>query len=911
MENGINSMVNKKSYDPKQKYSTSSVKSKTQESLHIPTTNSTSKRDSVQTTATAKTYPSVDFWGDVAAEDSDSSLPELKKKFSRHIRFSEEVRSPEQLRKLARLSNSASLRSSISPIATRQKYQSPPQSIRGSSDIKRDGSDDANSFDEKKNVEVELEQTSNDGSSDLEKQRRQYSSVASDNGNIINTELGQNASKRLSAAISISSSKKGKGEKKNSSIAIVRAVVPTTDNSSLPCLTFRFWLLGTIFTVLGAAVSQYSWFRSNALPYSIPFVQLATYPLGNFLAAVLPKHYFNFLGWKWTLNPGPFNIKEHVLISVAVSTGGIVAYATYVLSIQALFYNQDIGLVGSLIFLWSTQLIGYGIAGALRKFLVYPASMIWPLNLVQVALYNTLHENTGLASGSRLRFFVIIFGLTFIWELLPILFFPTLSSVAILCLINNKNRILTSLGSSLGGGFGFLNFSLDWSVIGQFGPLYVPWWTTANYYFGIISMAWFIGPILYYGNVWNAQTYHQPITPGIFREDGSPYNPQAIITGGRFDEEKYKSYGQMYLSPYFAFCYAISFASLTALITHVYIYYGKEIWNRLKNSRVEEDDIHHKMMNVYPEVPGWCFAVLTISMTVVAVIFVQVYPTLLPWWGVLLAICIAVVMVLPIGIIQAISNIQIGLNVVTELVCGYILPGRPIANVVFKTYGYMTVTQCLVMVRDLKLGHYMKIPPRAMFIAQLYGTAIGVIVNYFVLHAIINLKRPYLDGTQPDPTGQWSGRSPQIFYSASIIWGLIGPSRFFGPGSLYYGCLLGFVVGFVLPIPFYLLHRKYPNTGFNLINLPIIASGASFIPQVPTNVIMSGLIASTLSQFYAARYHTNWFRKYNYVLAASLDSATTICAMFVFAAVTGFPRKQFLVWWGNSDVDVEHCTPGS
>jgi len=96
-----------------------------------------------------------------------------------------------------------------------------------------------------------------------------------------------------------------------------------------------------------------------------------------------------------------------------------------------------------------------------------------------------------------------------------------------------------------------------------------------------------------------------------------------------------------------------------------------------------------------------------------------------------------------------------------------------------------------------------------------------------------------------------------------------------------------------------------------LINVPVMAAGAYIVPQVPTNVIISGLIASAASQYYAARYRANWFRKYNYVLSAALDSGTALCGMFLFAAVTGFPGKSFPNWWGNSPIDIEHCTPGS
>lgn len=49
---------------------------------------------------------------------------------------------------------------------------------------------------------------------------------------------------------------------------------------------------------------------------------------------------------------------------------------------------------------------------------------------------------------------------------------------------------------------------------------------------------------------------------------------------------------------------------------------------------------------------------------------------------------------------------------------GYLYPGRPVANMCFKVYGYISMTQALTFLQDFKLGHYMKIPPRTMFMAQ-------------------------------------------------------------------------------------------------------------------------------------------------------------------------------------------------
>lgn len=74
----------------------------------------------------------------------------------------------------------------------------------------------------------------------------------------------------------------------------------------------------------------------------------------------------------------------------------------------------------------------------------------------------------------------------------------------------------------------------------------------------------------------------------------------------------------------------------------------------------------------------------------------------------------------------------------------------------------------------MKLGLYMHVPPRDLFVCQCYGTAVGSVINFLLIRGVIAAKRPYLDGSIADPTQQWDGRKPEIFFSASVIWGLIG-----------------------------------------------------------------------------------------------------------------------------------------
>ena len=58
---------------------------------------------------------------------------------------------------------------------------------------------------------------------------------------------------------------------------------------------------------------------------------------------------------------------------------------------------------------------------------------------------------------------------------------------------------------------------------------------------------------------------------------------------------------------------------------------------------------------------------------------------------------------------------------------GYILPGKPLANVCFKVYGYMSMSQAVAFLADFKLGHYMKVPPRSMFMVQ-----VNIFTNTFM-----------------------------------------------------------------------------------------------------------------------------------------------------------------------------------
>ncbi|KAI8050581.1 oligopeptide transporter [Syncephalis plumigaleata] len=626
------------------------------------------------------------------------------------------------------------------------------------------------------------------------------------------------------------------------------------------------------------------------------------------MAKTLPRKKYSIFGKYFYLNPGPFNMKEHMLITVSVNTGGTIAYAIDVLAVQRLYYNLDIKPLGSILLLLSTQCVGYGLAGAVRKFLVKPANMVWPSTLVQVALYNTLHAaESATRNFTRQRFFFTVLGFAFFYNFLPGLMAPVLSSMALLCWTLKDSAGAQVLGSGL-RGMGLLNLSLDWSYIGATNPLYTPWWAQLNFFLGVIASVWIVAPSLYFTKTLDAHLY-DPVSSTQYDEDANEYDIGRIIDEDyKVNSAKLEAYSGVRMAPYLVFVYFMSLATVTATLTHVFLYYRQTIYRQFVASRNEKEDIHSRMMRAYPDVPISWFVGMFIVTLVAAIIVCEVYPIKVPWWALLVCIVISGLLILPMGIIQAVSNNRIGLNVLSELIGGYLIPGRPIANATFKCFGYMTMFQCLVFIEDMKLGHYMKIPPRKLFVVQLWGTIIGAFANYAMFEWILWKKGDVLSGKEVDLTGQWIPRNSQVFYSATIIWGAYGPGRMFGPDSPYRIVLWGFLVGLLLPIPFYLLHKRFPGGKWHLINIPIFAIGTQAVPLFPANFLMSSFIVAFIFQYFVYRRHHGWWKRYNYIFSAAMDAGTQLSTMFITLALSSV---IFPAWLGNGDNtgNFELCEP--
>jgi OPT family oligopeptide transporter len=266
-----------------------------------------------------------------------------------------------------------------------------------------------------------------------------------------------------------------------------------------------------------------------------------------------------------------------------------------------------------------------------------------------------------------------------------------------------------------------------------------------------------------------------------FDNTGVPFDPTLILTNGTFDQAKYEAYSPLYMPITQCLAIGLAFGSFTAVITHSFIWYRRDIARRFRRSLKDESDIHSRLMQAYPEVPQLWYAALGITALILLIITVEIFPTQFPIWAVFVSLFLAAFLTVPVGMLQAITNQQVTLQIMHEMLAGYILPGRPVANMIFKCIAFIGTNQAVGFSADLKLGHYMKVPPRIMFLAQVIAAFISCFVVCLVQNWMFANITDFCSLHQPNG---FSCPSTGTFATASMIWGGVSPARLFSPGQL-------------------------------------------------------------------------------------------------------------------------------
>ncbi|CAF2915455.1 unnamed protein product [Rotaria sp. Silwood2] len=644
------------------------------------------------------------------------------------------------------------------------------------------------------------------------------------------------------------------------------------DNEKELCCTVRSVTIGLIFVIGMSYLHQWGNFQKMAPFISSVLVIVVAYPLGYLWQLIVPKS-------------KPFTLKEHgfilVMANVAYMYNSVFIYAT--LTTLKVLENEKVNFAYYFFFVLSIQFLGFGLAGILRRFLVWPCEVIWPQNLPLIAVLRTFHERQSSVTetsygnqnqslkkrlmNNRLLFFILISLISFIYEWFPLYIMPILAYFSWMCWISPNNNALAQLtavrGLAIAGG----GLTLDWYQVTRYlgSPLILPRWALINIAFGFVLIIWFIVPIVYGSNVRSFTTY--PIGGVVSTE----FTALSLVT---------------------AFT---SFASITAVFVHTLLFHGVDIWQQFRTKTLANmgNDMHARMISIYPTVPDWWYLELFALALIVACVTCD-HAGWLKWYYVLLSLFIGALFTLPFGLVSSITG-QLLHNLSVYYLClliGQSLSLQTSAKEIytFIALGYIVFVQTLVLIQDMKLAHYIKIGPRSLFAAQCLA---GFVCSTFS----IGIRYMYINkGYQ---TSNWS-----IFNNTKLGWTLLNDyNGFFNGTNLSNRDLLwAFLVGAFIPIPGWILSRFQRFHWLNKLHWPLIFVTIGWMPSiVPAGALFTWLLIGLIVYFSFGKY--SWRQRHVYLVSAGLDLGLNITIIIVSTALVN-KSVLFPQWWGNQNTTV-------
>ncbi|KZP23288.1 OPT superfamily oligopeptide transporter [Athelia psychrophila] len=711
---------------------------------------------------------------------------------------------------------------------------------------------------------------------------------------------------------------------------IATHVITVDDDPTANPWTFRSFFIGIGLSAFGGVLAEIYYFKPQTVLVSTLFLAIIAYVIGILMEAVIPRR-----GWFRYLNPHPFNKKENAFIVIMASAAANSALATEVLAVQRLYYDITPNAGASVFLLFSSQLLGYGLGGLMRPILLYPSKMLYPGVLPLVSMFDALFKD-GTNATKKLRLFYIAFGCIFLWELFPEWIFPLLTGVSIFCLANQKSADFTRIfgGSNGNEGLGLLSIGFDWQYIsGGTNPFTIPLQAQFSNFIGyILCMICF--SIVWYNNIWKAQNFPF-LSQLLYYENGTEYN-QLLILNSDFEVDKtlLAEQGLPYYSSTWVVYLIASNLGMGATFVHMFLWNYSDLqgawswatpsalkhswatfsWKFWQNDGMREQDAenpemdpHYIQMLKYPDAPNsWYFITLLISIVIALVVIYKTDSTL-PWWGFLVACLLAVISILIFGALYAITGLALIIQPFIQMIGGFLHPGKPMANMYFVLFGYNSVTQGQLLLRDLKIAQYTKLPPRAAFTAQIIGTLFGAVLNFVLMNSIIDNQTPIL--LSPEGSNIWSGQQPQQYNSQAIAWGGLA-HELFAAGKRYQWVSWAYVVGLIVPVPFWVVHRYYPRLRADYLYTPIIAYFIGWLCVGINASITMYFVIAWFSQWFLRTRYPRWFAKYNYILAAALDGGTQVMVFILSFAVAGaagtahpFPEWAGAYQSGNYDSD--------
>ncbi|KGO66581.1 Oligopeptide transporter OPT superfamily [Penicillium italicum] len=699
-------------------------------------------------------------------------------------------------------------------------------------------------------------------------------------------------------------------------------LLPLRDDFDNP-LTFRSILLASGLACFQAVMNQIYQFKPTLVTIQGTFIVLIAYFVGNAWARFLPRGDKMEARWREKggqgklplritvmkfFNNGAWSLKEHAICSITATSASNASPTSQVFAAQNLFYDLPLSAATVILSMISIGLFGYGICGILRPIAVWHTEAVYWSNLPTVKTLQGLHWQE-VKNSKPLRYFWYAFTGMSIYEIIPAYIFPWLNSVSIPCLAaqkatGEKAAILNNLfgGASNNQGLGLFSFSFDWQYLTSFQtslPLSLQVHQAAGIFSCFIIM---IG--IYYGNGWHSRDLPFMSTR-MLMNNGTAYPINDVFPGGILDKAALFKTGLPRLTGTFAFAMFMANAAMGALIVHCILFWGKDIKRAYKSAREGRyDDQHHShMAKHYKEAPWWWYITVLVGSFVLGLIVTLKENITLSAWEYLISLLVGCIIAPFSVILYSRYGNGIATNNLSKMLAGLILPGRPVGNMYFAAWSHNVIANAVNLSGDLKMGEYLKIPPRVMFLTQIYGTILGGFINYALMISIVTSNRDLLLDGNGDSS--WSGANIQSYNTNAASWALA--PYIYKVGTPYGAVPVGLAAGAAAVVIHRIIYQFVPKIGkldVAEINLPQYIQYAGYIPynQSQTCVIFTWITAGFYVQYYLRNYRPRIFREYSYLVTGAFDGASLTVLFILSFAVFGAGGKShpFPTWWGNN-----------
>lgn len=683
----------------------------------------------------------------------------------------------------------------------------------------------------------------------------------------------------------------------------VKEMVPIEeDYKDIPVLTIRMWVLAFGLSCVISGVDGFFTLRYPTINISNLVATVVVYPLGQLWYLILPQWNIPLpYGRKVSLNPGPFNQKEHACVHIFCQLSIKCGLIFKLVIEQGKFFENNIGIPRYILFHLSCFMLSFGLAGTTRDILVTPKKNVWPAALGSIALFKALHSNENhIANGwhmNRFKWLLIVFSASFVWYWFPDLILPFLSTLGGWISWIKPSSVTLSQVFGTKTGLGLFPLTLDWTQVTSLAePLMAPFWALTMIFLSFVFWIWIVVPGLYYQNHWLVA--HFPImTSSLYQTNGKKYQASKVVedkVSWNLDVDKYNKYSPVMLPIAFIMQVALGLGAFTAMIIQFVFRFKQDIIEPL---REKKNDIFNKAQQRYKPYPSWISIIFIAIGLGLGFAFSEGWSSQqLDAGGYIVSAIMGMVLYVPIALIESRSAFTVSLAPFFYIVCAYWYKGKPVTLSFFYAYGYTTLQHAMHTSQSCKIGHYMNVPPRYVMIVLFFASIWGALVSSSVTGFIVN----HFHGVcQDDSKNGMTCRKVKTQFNTHLIWGLFG-DKLFGAGGRYSFVNWFFLAGALLSLVVIALQWWKPRNGIiQKFNPTLFFAGAENIPLVTGFNYSTYWLVALIFNFIIHRKYTPWWRKYNLVMGIGLDCGTAIAALLIFFAVVYTGGSDNYNWWGT------------